>query len=258
MDLYKGLITIIMPAYNESGHIYNNLAEAHLFFRRSKCRFEIIVVDDGSEDDTYKESLRASRDLEGIKVVHYPFNNGKGNALKEGFGHAAGDYVVFLDSDLDLHPSQLCGLFRIMRDEQAQVVVGSKSHALSKLNYPAGRKALSKVYAFVLRLMFGLPLRDTQTGLKVFKKEVLDRVFPRVLCKRYAFDVELLANAHRAGYKVVEAPVVLNYRRQMRWGRIGFKDVYRMAMDTLAIYYRMHILRYYDQYAEDGEAVDRG
>jgi glycosyltransferase involved in cell wall biosynthesis len=246
MDLFKGKISVIMPAYNESGHIFTNVRETCRVFGKAKCDFEIIVVDDGSTDDTYSEARRAADELDSVKVVHYPHNNGKGNALKEGFRSATGDYVVFLDSDLDLHPAQLHGLFRVMRNRRADVVIGSKHHPDSKLDYPGYRKFISRVYALVLKVLFNLPLRDTQTGLKVFDYEVLARVFPKVLCKRYAYDLELLVNANHLGYRVAEAPVVLNFRRPRRWGRIGMGDIYLTGIDTLAIFYRLHILRYYD------------
>lgn len=107
MELYKGKISVIMPAYNESGHIYRNIVETCGVFEKTKRYFEIIVVDDGSTDSTYAEAKKAESAAGNVRVVHYSMNNGKGNALKEGFKHATGDYVVFLDSDLDLHPSQL-------------------------------------------------------------------------------------------------------------------------------------------------------
>ncbi len=246
MESYKGKISVIMPAYNESGHIYRNVNETFDVLRKTKRRFEIIVVDDGSTDSTFKEAVRAAGEHDNVKVVHYSSNNGKGNALKEGFKAVTGDFTVFLDSDLDLHPSQLHTLFRIMRDRKADVVIGSKHHPASKLDYPAARKFISRVYAAMLKALFNLPLRDTQTGLKVFDTEVLQRVFPKVLCKRYAYDLELLVNANRLGYKVVEAPVVLNFKRPRKWGRIGFGDLYLTGLDTLAIFYRLKVLRYYD------------
>lgn len=246
MELYKGKISVIMPAYNESGHIYKNILETCGVFAKTKRDFEIIVVDDGSTDSTYKEAKRAEYYAENVKVVHYSMNNGKGNALKEGFKHATGDYVVFLDSDLDLHPSQLHRLFRVMRNNRADVVIGSKHHPKSQLNYPMTRKVISRVYAAALKVLFNLPLRDTQTGLKVFNYEVLERVFPKVLCKRYAYDLELLVNANHLGYRVAEAPVVLNFKRPRKWGRIGMNDLYLTGMDTLAIFYRLRVLRYYD------------
>jgi hypothetical protein len=95
-------------------------------------------------------------------------------------------------------------------------------------------------------LLFGLPLRDTQTGLKVFRREVLQRVFPRILAKRFAFDIEVLANAHRLGFKLVDAPVTLEFKRGL--GRIRWKDIRATGLDTLAIFYRMYILHYYDRF----------
>jgi glycosyltransferase involved in cell wall biosynthesis len=253
MRLFKDKISIIMPAYNEGVHIYQNLRETHSVLKKTKVRFEIILVNDGSSDNTYSEARRAAADFPNIVAINIISNGGKGNALKEGFSYTTGDYIVFLDADLDLHPEQLHYMLRIMRDEQAEVVTGSKHHPDTELNYPASRRLFSKMYAFILKILFDLPLRDTQTGLKIFKREVLERVFPVVLCKRYAFDVELLANAHRIGYKVIESPVVLNFRRQMKWGRIGLRAIYHLGMDTLAIFYRMHIRRYYDRVLERPE-----
>lgn len=247
-----------MPAYNEGHHIYRNIKETCEVLQRSGCPFEVILVNDGSSDETLSEALRAARDMKPVEVISLEKNAGKGHALKEGFTHATGDYVVFLDSDLDLHPNQLTQMLRLMDQNGADVIIGSKHHPSSRLNYPFSRKVFSRVYAFMLKVMFGLPLRDTQTGLKVFRKETLSEVFPRVLCKRYAFDVELLANAHRAGFRVMETPVVLDYRREMMWGRIRAKDVYYMGLDTMAIFYRMHIIRYYGRpLARQGDSVRR-
>lgn len=246
MRIFKDKISVIMPAYNEGHHIYKNLKETHRVFKKTKRNFELIVVDDGSIDNTYPEAKKIAKEHSNIKVIKFNVNGGKGNALKDGFNLVTGEYVVFLDSDLDLHPEQLHKLFKIMRDKQAEVIIGSKHHPESKLNYPMQRKVISRIYAMNLKVLFGLPLRDTQTGLKIFKYEVLEKVFPKVLCKRYAFDVELLSNAHRLGYKITECPIVLNYRSPKKWGNMRLKDLYYTGVDTLAISYRMHILRYYD------------
>jgi len=235
-----------MPAHNEGHHIFENIRETQSVFNEANCHYEIIVVNDGSSDNTGTEAKRAAVGFDNVKVVDRDRNSGKGNALRRGFYHATGDVVVLLDADLDLHPKQLHTLFTIMHCEQADVVVGSKRHPESKLNYPTRRKLISKIYYYILWLFFGLPLNDTQTGLKLYKNEVLRKVLKRVLCKRYAFDVELLANAHHLGYKIVEAPIVLEYRRLVKWGRIGFSDLWHTGLDTLAIWVRMYILRTYD------------
>ena len=251
MKILQNKISVIMPAYNEGPHIHENLLITRDLFRKAKCNFEIILVDDGSQDDTYDQASLVAKEDDAVKVIRHLTNHGKGGALKTGFNQATGDFVVFLDSDLDLHPEQLRRLFRTMRDQAADVLIGSKWHPEARIVYPKRRKIISKTYAFILWLLFRLPLRDTQTGLKIFRREVLKRVFERVLCKRFAFDVELLTNAHRLGYKIVEAPVVLNFRRQQRWGKITLRDICNTGLDTLAIFYRMHILRYYDRKHQD-------
>ena len=104
---------------------------------------------------------------------------------------------------------------------------------------------MSAVYFFLVKLLFGLPLKDTQTGIKLFKAEVLKNTFHKVLIKRYAFDLELLVLAHHKGYKIAEAPVVVDYKG--KFGHIKFKTIFNMVWDTLAVFYRLHIIRYYDK-----------
>jgi glycosyltransferase involved in cell wall biosynthesis len=240
-------ISVVMPAYNEARHIVRNLLETVDTLQGAGHDFEIIVVDDGSPDKTYLEAAKIlSSHPEVVRVVHYQVNQGKGNALMCGSWFARGEVVVFLDADMDLHPSQLAGFFEILKREKADVVIGSKRHRLSQVDYPFSRRCISFVYYSLIRILFGLPVKDTQTGIKVFRREVLDRVFPRVLAKRFAFDIEVLANAHRMGYRIVDAPVKLEFRRGT-FGRIRVKDVMNITLDTLAIFYRMHILRYYDR-----------
>ncbi len=241
-------ISVIMPAHNEGPHLYDNLKETIKTFEEAKYDYEIILVNDGSVDNTLAEANRVAREFKRIKVVTSGVNNGKGHAIKEGFQHADGQQIVFLDADLDLHPEQIKDLLKVMKEQKAEVVIGSKWHPQSKLKYPFMRKVISNIYALILWTLFRLPLRDTQTGLKIFKHEVLKKVFPKIVCKRYAFDVEILANAHHLGYKTVEVPVILHFRRDQRWGRITFKDMWNTGMDTLAIFYRMYILKYYDKH----------
>ncbi|MBI5875926.1 MAG: glycosyltransferase family 2 protein, partial [Deltaproteobacteria bacterium] len=115
MRLFKTKISIIMPAYNEGYHIYDNLKETHRAVKKSKCDFEIVLVDDGSKDNTYTEAKRGGDDFGNIIPVKLPYNCGKGSALKGGFKHVTGSFVVFLDADLDLHPHQIYQMFRVMR-----------------------------------------------------------------------------------------------------------------------------------------------
>jgi glycosyltransferase involved in cell wall biosynthesis len=242
--LADGKISVIMPAFNESEHIFKNLKEVVETFAAFDCDFEVILVDDGSPDNTHLQAARLLLDHpEAVRVVRYEENQGKGNALMAGMAYAKGDYIVFLDADMDLHPSQLPVFFERMRQTGADAVIGSKRHPQSNVNYPLVRQVYSAGYYALVWLLFQLPLRDTQTGLKLFRAEVLRDVFPRVLAKRFAFDIELLSVAHALGYKIVDAPVRLQYQRNM--GRIKPRAVWVMLLDTLAIFYRLRIVRYY-------------
>lgn len=240
-----GKVSVIMPAYNEEKHILHNIEETVRVFDQFGCNYEIIVVDDGSLDNTYKEALKAQNGHANVIVKRNMINRGKGRAIKHGFRFAQGDYIVFLDADLDLHPGQIKRLFDIMKREDSDIVIGSKRHSASVLNYPKRRKIMSYVYNLLVRILFASQIRDTQTGLKVFKRKVLDFLFHVILVKRFAFDVELLMVAHHIGYKISDAPIEINFGREQRIGRIRVIDILNTYWDTLAIFYRMYIKRYY-------------
>jgi len=234
-----------MPAYNEAERIVSSIEETARTFMEFGCLWELLVIDDGSTDSTYERALELIPRYKGHLIVKKNHTNlGKGRALKRAFHYLSGDYVVFLDADMDLHPAQVQTLFGIMFLDNADIIIGSKMHPNSVVNYPFQRRVISFGYYLLIRLLFDLPCHDTQTGLKLFKAEVLRVVFPRILVKKFAFDLELLVNAHHLGYRIAEAPIVLNPQR--RYGRIGLYSVFTTWWDTIAIFYRMHILKYYD------------
>jgi len=246
MRQIKETISIIMPAFNEEARISFSIAETARTFNDFGCSWELIVMDDGSSDRTFEAAAAAAGKYGAHQIVvkRNPRNIGKGRALKRAVRYATGVYTVFLDADLDLHPVQVQALFDIMRLNNADIVIGSKMHPNSVVKYPLERKVISVVYYLLVRFLFNLPCHDTQTGLKLFKTEVLRRVFPRVLVKKFAFDLEVLVNAHHLGYVIAEAPIVLNPQRA--YGRIGPSAVLATFWDTLAVFYRMRILKYYD------------
>jgi len=246
MKNIEGKVSVVIPTYNESGRIVPNLEETIKTFNDFDCLWELIVMDDGSEDDTYELIRELSFKYPGHLIVKKnTIHIGKGRALKKALHYVSGDYVVFLDADMDLHPIQAQTLFDIMRLDNADIVIGSKLHPNSVVNYPLQRKIVSYCYYLLVKLLFNLPCHDTQTGIKLFKAEVLQKVFPRILVKKFAFDLEVLVNAHHLGYKIAEAPIVLNNQR--RYGRIGTSSFFTTFWDTLAVFYRMHISKYYDR-----------
>lgn len=238
-------LSVIMPAYNEANRIRAAIFRTHGELSQMRCDFQIVAVDDGSTDGTGEVLEQAARELARITVVRLAANRGKGEALRRGFRQATGDLVFFLDADMDLPPEQMRLLLQVMREDGADVVIGSKMHPQSRVDYPPYRRAVSLIYYTVTRILFGLPVRDTQTGLKVFRREVLERCLPRMLVKAFAYDLELLVIAHHLGYRISEAPVVIEYHA--KYGYIPINTMRTTAIDTLAICYRLQVLNYYDQ-----------
>jgi glycosyltransferase involved in cell wall biosynthesis len=249
------MLSILMPAYNEAHSIAENVCETVETMQALGIDFEILVIDDGSMDGTHAAASNVLKTWpEHVRVVRCARNEGKGNALICGACYSKGDRVAFLDADMDLHPEQLARFLEIMEARSADAVIGSKFHPDSKVDYPRVRRLYSFLYYLLVRALFGLPVRDTQTGIKLFKRPVLQHVLPRILVKRFAFDLELLANIHHFGYRIVEAPVTVNFKRLC--SRLRFTAVWNVFLDTLAIFYRMRILRYYDRPERSG-ATDR-
>ncbi|MFH1128470.1 MAG: glycosyltransferase [Candidatus Omnitrophota bacterium] len=245
MKEIKEKISVIMPAFNEESRIVSSIEETAKTFDELGLCWEIIVIDDGSTDETYSRAQIAQEKFPGKVIVKKnPYNLGKGRALKKAIHYITGDYTFFVDADLDLHPIQVQTLFDIMRLDNSDVVIGSKFHPNSIVNYPWHRRIVSMAYYGLVKLLFGLPCRDTQTGMKLFKTEVLRNVFPRLLVKKFAFDIELLINAHHLGYKITDAPIVINPNTKFGW--IPAKSIFVTLWDTLAVFYRMFILKYYD------------
>lgn len=230
-------ISVILPAYNEGAVIASSIREVACAL--ADKNYEIVVVDDGSADDTAARAQQAADENSRVKVVHYQPNRGKGYALRQGFATASGDLIAFLDADADLHPRQLLTLWNVMEQKRADAVIGSKRHRESQLDYPLARRVVSWGYFTMAHFLFGLPVRDTQTGIKLFRREVLEQVFPNLQIEGFAFDLELLVAIHLYGYSIAEAPVVLTFGR----GKARPLDVLRasleVALDTLRVFYRV-------------------
>jgi glycosyltransferase involved in cell wall biosynthesis len=230
-------LSIIVPVYKAEKFIKKNLEEMKKNISGIFPNYELIAVIDGHLDNSLKEAKKVS----GIKVISFKENQGKGAALKYGFSKCTGDYVTFVDCDMDLPPKQLKNFVPYL--STADLVIGSKRHPFSKIDYPWYRQILSRGFQIYSWLILQVNLRDTQSGLKLMKREVLEVIMPLILVKRYAFDIELCFLAQKNGFKTVEAPLHIKY--QLTGSGINLKAIIGMFMDVLAIRHRYSFKKYY-------------
>lgn len=243
------LLSIIVPAYKQEKTIRKDIKNIYNVMCNTRWDFEIIVVVDGFLDKTFEEAKKVK--LETVSIIGYPTNRGKGYAVRYGMARALGDYIAFIDSGMEIDANGISMILEHMQWYNADIIVGSKKHPASKVSYPSIRKFYSFGYYLLVRILFGLNVKDTQTGLKVYKRKVLEDVLPRLLIKEYAFDIELLAVSHYLGYKrIFEAPVEIkwDFKSGSRFNGLLFLEplIRKMLLDTMAVFYRMHILKYYD------------
>ena len=235
-----GLLSVVMPCYRLAGRAGANV-ETVCRLLGKRIRFEVVPVDDGSDDGTDAELRQvADEHPDVVRPVLLALNSGKGGALRAGLQHSRGTHVLLLDGDLDLNPAVLPCFFDVMQLQQADIVIGSKRHRDSEIDYPFSRRVASAVYYGLVSLLVGLPVTDTQTGMKLFRREALQWSFDRMLVKHFAFDVELLAVAHEHGYRVAEAPIRMQFGNKT--GSLTLSNVRKVMIDTLAIFYRLRVL----------------
>jgi len=239
------LLSVIVPAYKQEKTIKKDLQRIEEAIKGARRSYEIICVVDGKVDKTFENAKKVRSNK--IKVIGYGENKGKGHAVRYGMARAKGDPIAFIDAGMEIDPDGINMLLAHMEWYDADIIVGSKRHPVSQVKYPLERRIISRLYQLFVRIFTGLNVSDTQAGLKIFKRKVLEDVLPRLLVKQYAFDLEMLTVAHRLGYvRIFEAPVKIRYSFGDLTHAATREAMKKALIDTLAIIYRLRILRYYD------------
>jgi glycosyltransferase involved in cell wall biosynthesis len=239
-------LSVVIPSYKQEGTIIKDIHSIKKALDSLGNSYEIIVVVDGLVDDTSKK-LRKHK-FSNLKIISYAQNQGKGHAVRTGMLAARGDIIGFMDAGMDIHTEGFKMLLSHMGWYDADIIVGSKLHPVSQVNYPLYRKILSRGYRLITRVLFGFSVRDTQVGLKFFRKRVVQDVLPRLLVKKYAFDIEILAVSYLLGFhKIYEAPVKIDFKKNSIDPKNMAKIVFLMLWDTAAVFYRLKIKNYYNK-----------
>jgi glycosyltransferase involved in cell wall biosynthesis len=237
-------LSLILPVHRGGAWVEENVRVVAAALDGLRDGFELIVVCDGDDDLASEAALRVAAGDVRVRVFRYFLNQGKGFALAFGVGQARGSLIGWLDADLDIDPDVILRAVQCFDEGPIDAAIGSKRHEDSSVRYPLIRRVYSWGYQQLVRLLFGLDVRDTQVGAKVFRREMLTTVTPLLLVKRFAFDLEVLAVGADFGFdRVVEVPVELAYR--FSGTSVNWRAVRNMLTDTLAIGYRLHLRHWY-------------
>lgn len=225
-------LSFVIPAYNEAARLGSTLRQVFAYLQTQPYRSEVIVVNDGSTDDTVHvvESVFAVNTAPvSARLVSYPANRGKGYAVRHGLLAAAGQVALFSDADLSTPITDLPLLLDPILAGQYDVVFGSRAldRSLIGVHQPWLREQSGRVFNLIMQLATGLPYADTQCGFKAFRMAACRPLVEGALLDRFGFDVELLYLTHHAGLRLREQPVHWNDAAGSKVGLLSGLDGFR-------------------------------
>jgi dolichol-phosphate mannosyltransferase len=236
-------ISIIVPTYNAEKTICTTLNSIKNIINSTLRTYELIVVNDGSIDNT-REVLQNEQKLDkNIQIISYTQNKGKGYATKVGVMESNGKTIIFVDSDSFRNYNKLEDCINDL--ETCDIVIGSKRHPMSRVYASMYRKFLSRTFNVLVRMAIGIKIRDTQSGLKAGRGDVVRKIFRAMLVERYAFDVELLTIATLLNLKITEIPIDVELGNRFR-----VREIVKMLIDLGAVCYRYRIKKRYQKQLE--------
>ena len=203
------MLSIIIAAYNEENRIGESLLKIKEYLDQQDTDCEIIVVDDGSTDNTKQVLADYKSEITSLKVIGYPVNKGKGYALRQGVFASKGDAVLLTDADLSTPIEELDRLLQLIVGGRYDVVIGSRALNASEIikKQPWWRQGMGKTFNKIVKLLVLDGFNDTQCGFKLFSGAAAGVLFKHARVNRFAYDVEILALAKKRGYRILEVPV---------------------------------------------------
>lgn len=227
-------LSIVIPAYNESARIESALERVTSCITEQGWNAEILVVDDGSSDDTAQIVQRWMQTHPRLHLIQNPGNRGKGYSVRNGLLQAAGDIVMFTDADLSAPMEEAERLITAIR-EGADVAIGSRwlDRARQTIHQPLYRQFFGRCFNWITRTVMGLPFKDTQCGFKAFKRSAAQVIFRLQTIERWGFDPEILFIARKLGYQIREVPVTWGHDERSRISYL--KDGMKMLQDMAHI-----------------------
>jgi len=226
--------SIVIPAYNESARIRTTIEKILGHIQRRDWNAEVLVVNDGSTDDTPQIVQTYAADNPVLHLIDNPGNRGKGYSVRNGMLHACGEVILFSDADLSSPIEEADKLFAAVQGG-VDVAMGSRwlRRELQTQRQPLYRQLFGRVFNLALRILLGLHYQDTQCGFKAFSRRAVQSIFPLQHIERWGFDPEILYLAQRFGFRIEEVPVKWAHRDGTRINPL--RDGLRMFAELLKI-----------------------
>lgn len=231
-------LSVIIPAYNEEKRLPRTLEEIDKYLSRQPYDYEILVVNDGSKDKTAEIAENLKFKIKNLKLIDNKINQGKGAVVRQGILAAQGRYRLFTDADNSTSIDQLEKIWPEF-EKGADIVIGSRDIKGAVLDPPQPwfRELLGEGFKLLRKILVGVwGIEDSQCGFKCFKKEVVEKIFPKGKINRFAFDPEILVIAQKMGYKIKEIPV---YWKNDQESKVKPKWIVNMAIDLLKIRFNL-------------------
>lgn len=201
--------TIVIAAYNEEERLPETLKKIESYLVANDHHAEIVVVDDGSTDNTASLVEGLAEDIRGLRLISYARNRGKGYALRKGVLASQGRVVLLTDADLSTPIEELDTLRPHLFSHGHHIAIGSRALPLSEIveAQPPLRRGMGRLFNHMVKFLVMDDFQDTQCGFKLFNGEVARQLFHKARIDRFAYDVEILALARSHGYSVAEVPI---------------------------------------------------
>lgn len=226
-------LSIVIPAYNEGARIESALTRVMQCIQEQEWDAEVLVVDDGSRDQTVEIVKRWMEEYPRLHLIQNQGNRGKGYSVRNGLLQAAGDVVMFTDADLSAPMEEANDLLAAL-EQGADVAIGSRwlDRGRQTIHQPLYRQFFGRCFNWITRTVMGLPFKDTQCGFKAFRRSAAQVIFRLQRIERWGFDPEILFIAQKLHYRIVEVPVTWGHdeRSRISYLKDGMKMLEEMAI----------------------------
>jgi len=202
------MYSLVIPAHNESKNLSKLLKTAIVVFKKLGKKFEIIVVNDNSTDNSWNVLQDLKKEIRQLRVINRTTKPGVGYAIREGLYNAKGDIIITMDGDLSHDPKEIPNFLKLLNSYD--MVCGSRYIQGGKASMAKSRILISGLFNIIFRSLIGVPVRDFTSGFRVYRSEVIKKI--KLISKTFGIYIEIPIKAHLAGFKLTEIPIIYHKR----------------------------------------------